>query len=355
MSGSYQGMVFIYRSEEVLKDVFKKVPEILLDNYGFKYIDSEKRTVVEGKGIVKEYAEEDIRRLEFHSGAEWMANVKPMREYKIEDIKKLFDEIYGKHIFLYSVPFPPLRYIKKHGVEYDPERPYLMRNEDYGNSVEIYPHTEKKPAFILDFWSVHDYIEFSEPPLSRAVEDFLVDLMRDVARETKPEYAYMNIDEREPLEYDPVCDSLSEMVRFVDDDGKDMYTKPCHILYIRKEVIERECGRENLGEVYHPFYRDRYRVHIEDLGDYYLLYPENFVYITNHLLYRCCNRDKEYEVLSKLHGEEVFIKGVCGDIREGLILNVTTNKNSFTKEDIIKRIKEWSERYGVNVKEIRFK
>ncbi len=150
--------------------------------------------------------------------------------------------------------FPPRRYLDKWGVEYDKNWPAFPLGQKEGPYVDIdtpftrYNYTGKKYFIALDFGTYENYFLLADEKLSRAVEEFLVDLMRDVARETKPEYAYMNINEWSPLEEDLVCDNGLFKVRYhVYEHGEidvDCYLPP--LMYLSSSVIDKNGGSEFL-------------------------------------------------------------------------------------------------------------
>ncbi|MCD6383048.1 MAG: hypothetical protein J7L88_01140, partial [Thermoplasmata archaeon] len=237
MSEDYQGMTFVYEDGEELEENIATIVKVLL-RMKFKWLwwkyEKEGFTVERdwGKYIMKEYGVKEIDKLENWSGAEWLAKVEPknVREIRDDKLRSLIKKYYeiDKSIYLYIVPFPPEGYYQRCRVRYDRKNPFHPEKSvtcEDGNKVGIYRHEGKgKRAIIVDFWSLHRYFEFSDPPLSRAMDEFLVDLMRDIASATKPVYAYMNTEEFKPLEYDPMCDNNREIVKIWKERGNGIYT-----------------------------------------------------------------------------------------------------------------------------------
>ncbi len=369
MSQDYLGMTFVYGKEEELDGKLVAIVKILL-KMGFKWLWCEC-----GKGgyglewdrdryILRKYGVEDINRLIVYSGAEWLAKVEAKEIKWIED-KELICKINDYHkqedeIILYSIPFPPVKYYEECGIRYDREKPFppdeLIINED-GNKVEVYGREAKgKRAIIVDFWSLHRYFEFSDPPLSRAVEDFAVDLMRDIASATKPVYAYMNREEFKPLEYDPMCRNMKEMVKLVRSEG--IYTVWSDILWVPKNAILNEFSMEELKTVEGVTGR-KWEIVVEEHDDHLFLYPTKSISNYEYVEYRYKNRRKEEAFLRELHDSLWLLEGrdiiedFCGDANEGLVLNIRAGSGA-KKDEVMKVIKRVSRKHKVSVKEVKF-
>ena len=274
----------------------------------------------------------------------------------IESLKNIWFGEFGRMVDVVIFrSFPPKKYLDKYMVEYEENFPYPLGQKE-GPEVDIVTkyntcYGGDKDYVALDFGTYENYFYSEDEKLNKAMEEFLVDLMRDIAIETNPEYAYMDLNEYKPLENDPVCENMKELVRYNSKFGKGMYVEAGQIFYVRKDIIEKECGKD-LSEVYHPYYEDRYRVFIEELDGHYLMHGEDFVYTKNYPIYKCLNREQEYEILSKIP-EEIVIKGVCGDIENGLRLKVSGYRGDEKESDILEKIEKWSKKYGIKIIDIK--
>ncbi len=358
---AYLGMVLVYDDKRDLEDARRKIVNAGIKN-GLKWIEPNLNISVEmndGRYIVKEYeTKEEMDDLLFLSGAEWLSGVRPKKthEYKekelIEYMEKYWDRIGDSNVVLCSVPFPPDKYLNRYGIGYDRKRPWLKTHQEGGNCVYIYKENKIKPAIIIDFWSVSRYIEDSDPPLSNAVEDFLVDLMREIVKATEPEYAYFDYDEYEPLEDDPVCEGNVELKRIPSGyDGK-MHVVLGNIAYIRKELIERAV-KGDIKRAYHPFYREFYDVHVEDIGTHYLMYPDRYLNPGGVLVYETGDKD-EYEKFAYFEEKEVVVKYVCGDLSRGIVLGVKPNKKDMRREDVERVLDEWVKKQNVRIRKLDY-
>ena len=356
MSERYQGMVFVYGKGARLDEKLVAIVKILLKR-GFKWLWSEGKK--RGYGLewdgkkykLKRYKAVDIGRLVIYSGAEWLIGVEA-EEIKIIGKKDVDIQIYEyckqeNRLNLYSVPFPPVEYYKKYGIKYDRENPFppdeLIINED-GNKVEIYSYEKRgKRAIIIDFWSLYRYFIYSEPPLSEAVEEFVVDLMREIAMATEAEYGYMNLEERRPLEYDPICGDMNELVRLWRGDG--LYTVWNQMMWVRKEVMLKEFDRERLKKVKERDGRE-WEIKIEEHGDFLFLYPERPLSNYEYVEYRYEGRKEEESMYREL-GIPMF--GVCGEMKEGISLDITYFDRD-AKDKYKDKVLRWAEKYGIDVK-----
>ncbi len=355
MTQDYEGITFVYEDGEELEENIATIVKVLL-RMKFKWLwwkyEKEGFTVEwdRGKYIMKEYGAKEIDKLENWSGAEWLAKVEPknVREIRDDKLRSLIKKYYeiDKSIYLYIVPFPPEGYYRRCGVRYDRKNPFHPQKSvtcEDGNKVGIYRYEGKgKRAIIVDFWSLYRYFEFSDPPLSRAMDEFLVDLMRDIASATKPAYAYMNTEEFKPLEFDPMCRNMKEMVKLVRRDG--IYTVWSDILWVPKNAILNEFSMEEL-KIVEGVAGKKWEIVVEEHDDHLFLYPMKPISNYEYVEYRYKNRRKEEKLYREL---ELPMLRVCGDIEQGVYLDL-----SYLGEDALKkyrkRILDWSRKYGIRV------
>ncbi len=364
----YIGMTFVYPEERDRWELIKskdKIIEILVRKYecvGGYYVSKIGGVYLEGDKVMGWRYRKDPE----YDGIPYFLNEEEYEIVWMENMEKGIEEVrkyehwerIGKRIESVAFKsFPPKRYLDKHKVVYDRDKPAFPMGQLEGPEIWLYTpdlwYTYKgnKNFITLDFGTYERYFYSEDEKLNRAVEEFLVDLMREIVMATEPEYGYMDMNEYRPLERDPVCDDMKEMKRYPSEYGEGMYVRLGQIAYLRKEIIESEVGK-NLEAVYHPYYEDRYRINVEDMGKYYLMYGENFVYTKNCPVYRCLDRDREYGVLKALYEDEVIIRRVCGDIDNGLVMEVTSNKTEDRKK-IKEKVEKWSRRYRVKIRDIK--
>ncbi len=357
----YLGMIFVFNDENELDRAIYNAAEAGI-KLGLEWIDEALclRVRWNGKNYgVEEYSKKDIEWLSGYSGADWLINVKPVKKYAIdsEKLKELIKEVKDDGIVLYSAPFPPKKYLNKYGVKYSREKPWLMTHQEGGSSIVIYKDTDIKPLLILDFWSVYRYIEDSDPPLSNAVEDFLVDLMRDIVKATDPEYAYFDENEYVPLEKDPVCGDMEGLMgrtRYPDMDV--IYVLESDLLAIKKSYLEKWIGKEGIEEIKggQNVCRDG-KAKIEDLGKWFMMYCEGVSYLY-YFHYEDRRRTKEDRKVLELMREcrrekSVGIYGICGDNERGYTLKVSSLKR-YSDGEIEEFIKDMARKKGLKIKEL---
>lgn len=355
----YLGMIFIFNEKEDIEKKWLNAVEVGI-RAGMHWIDEDLNVRVrwdENTYVVEEYTKEDIMELWSYSGAEWLAGVKPIKMYKREDIFFLLKKVNLRIAGLYSSPFPPERYLKKYRIRYDKNHPWLMPHKGSYFSVEA-DEIEGKPLLILDFWSVSKYIEDSDPPLSNAVEEFLVELMRDIVKATEPEYAYFDENEYAPLEKDPVCEDMEGLMgrtRYPDMDV--IYVLESHLLAIKKSYLEKWIGKEGIEEIKSGknICRDG-KAKIEDLGKWYMMYCEGFIPHLYYFYYEDKKRTKEdrkvLELMRECRREKgVGIYGICGDNERGYTLKVSSLKK-YRDEEIEEFIKDMARKKGLKINKV---
>ena len=199
--------------------IYKKKPRL---NYIPKRLDGNKYEV--------------IWREEMRGGIEHLSNI------GVTTFGRRVDEIIFKS-------FPPKRYLNKHGVRYDEEFPYLLGQKE-GPEVKIVTRYNTcyggdKYYISLDFGTYENYFYSEDEKLNRAVEEFVVDLMREIVMATEPEYGYMDMNEYMPLERDPVCETgRLKIDYYMDYKGEviiNSYLPP--LLYLSNEIINKNGGR----------------------------------------------------------------------------------------------------------------
>ncbi len=354
----YLGMIFVFNDKEDMEKRWLKAVEVGIKT-GMDWIDVDLNVRVKWEGntyVVEEYTKEDIMELWSYSGAEWLAEVKPIKIYKKDEISSLLKELNTMVAGLYSSPFPPARYLRKYEIKYDKNNPWLMPHEGSFFSVEA-DEVGGKPLLILDFWSVSRYIEDSDPPLSNAVKDFLVDLMRDIVMATEPEYAYFDENEYVPLEKDPVCGDMEGLMgrtRYPEMDV--IYVLESDLLAIKKSYLEKWIGKEGIEEIKsgQNVCSDG-KAKIEDLGKWYMMYCEGVPYLY-YFHYEDRKRTKEdrkvLELMRECRREKgVGIYGICGDNERGYTLKVSSLKR-YSDEEIEEFIKDMARKKGLKVNKV---
>ena len=364
---AYLGMVFVFDDRSDLEDARRKIVSAGIKN-GLKWIEPDLKISVEmtdGRYIVKEYeSKEETDDLLIVSGVEWLSVARPKKTYEFKEkelkeyMEKYWDRIGESNVVLCSAPFPPDKYLNRYGIEYDRKRPWLKTHQEGGSCVYIYKENKIKPAIIIDFWSVSKYIEDSDPPLSNAVEEFLVDLMRDIVKATEPEYAYFDENEYTPLEMDPVCEDMEGLMgrtRYPDMDV--IYVLESHLLAIKKSYLEKWIGKEGIEEIKSGknICRDG-KAKIEDLGKWYMMYCEGFIPHLYYFYYEDKKRTKKYSKVLELMREcrrekGVGIYGICGDNERGYTLKVSSLKK-YRDEEIEEFIKDMAWKKGLKVNKV---
>ena len=255
--------------------------------------------------------------------------------------------------------FPPRRYMQKWGVKYDKKFPFPEGQKE-GNLVVIWSGEDprnRKFYISLDFGTFEDYIYTEDEKLARAVEEFLVDLMRDIVKATEPEYAYFDENEYVPLEKDPVCGDMEGLMgrtRYPDMDV--IYVLESHLLAIKKSYLEKWIGKEGIEEIKsgQNVCSDG-KVKIEDLGKWYMMYCEG----VSHLYYfhyedrmRTKEDEKVLELMRECRREKgVGIYGICGDNKRGYTLKVSSLKR-YSDEEIEEFIRDMARKKGLKINKV---
>ena len=251
--------------------------------------------------------------------------------------------------------FPPRKYLDKWEVEYDRSRAPFPLGQLEGPEILIYtpilwPGISRKRFIVLDFSTYERYFYTQDEKLARAVEEFLVDLMRDIVEATEPEYAYFDYDEYEPLEYDPMCDNNKDFVRWVGNREGKVRFRLGNIMAIKKSTFHRllgdvdkfkgrtECGCGSLV--------------IEEVGSYYLMYCDEPLGI---MIYEE-DEEKGYEKIMELNRTldgEMRIYRVCGNMDGEIKVCAGRLRREIGEEEGKKRIMEEAKKLGLKIKEIR--
>ena len=256
--------------------------------------------------------------------------------------------------------FPPRRYMNRWGVRYDEIYPFPEGYKE-GNFVAIWDEMDlnsKKFYISLDFGTFEDYLYTQDEKLARAVEEFLVDLMRDIVKATEPEYAYFDENEYEPLEKDPVCGDMEGLMgrtRYPDMDV--IYVLESHLLAIKKGYLEKWIGKEGIEEIKRGQNICRNgNVKMEDLGKWYMMYCEGFIPGQYYFHYEDRKRTKEdrkvLELMRECRREKgVGIYGICGDNERGYTLKVSSLKK-YMDEEIERFIKDMARKKGLKINKV---
>jgi len=354
----YIGMTFVYdersdaRCPIGLYMIIPKIVEAVVKNYdsvsgylvknlGGIYIDGE----YAAGWIFKEKPDGCLpRRLdESRHKIIWVEEMKD----GIENLKNIWLDELGRRVDeIVFRSFPPKKYLDKYGVEYEEKFPYPMGQKE-GPWVDIVTRYNTcyggdKQYVALDFGTYENYFYSDDERLNRAMDEFLVDLMRDIASATKPAYAYMNTEEFKPLEFDPMCRNMKEMVKLVRRDG--IYTVWSDILWVPKNAILNEFTMEEL-KIVEGVAGKKWEIVVEEHDDHLFLYPMKPISNYEYVEYRYKNRRKEEKLYREL---ELPMLRVCGDIEQGVYLDL-----SYLGEDALKkyrkRILDWSRKYGIRV------
>ncbi len=255
----YIGMTFVYKGEwyDLLK-AKAKIIEILVRKYesvsgyytrkiGGIYLEGDRiagwryRDDVEFEGLPY-FLEEDEYEIVWKDSLE--AGIYEVRRYEHwEKIARRISNVAFKS-------FPPKKYLEKYKIKYEKDGPAFPLGQKEGPEIDIITPLEWdvgacKKYISLDFGTYENYFYSEDEKLNRAVEEFLVDLMREIAMATEPEYGYMDMNEYRPLERDPVCETgRLKIDYYMDYKGEviiNSYLPP--LLYLSNEIINKNGGR----------------------------------------------------------------------------------------------------------------
>jgi len=248
--------------------------------------------------------------------------------------------------------FPPRKYLDKWEVEYDRSRAPFPLGQLEGPEILIYtpilwPGISRKRFIVLDFSTYERYFYTQDEKLARAVEEFLVDLMRDIVEATEPEYAYFFYDEREPLDLDPLCEGNKEIYWWVYEDKEEVGLLIGEFMAIKKSVFgnlfgaidefksRAECSLGNLV--------------VEDLGDYYLMYCDGPFGVIYYGGGREAEKYRKIFELARRVGEDIIIDKVCGNVDAEIKIRATVVRRVMSKEEGKRRIEEEAKKLGLNI------
>ena len=362
----YMGMTFVYNDEnyrdENLAEKVVKMLDILVRKYGC----SSGMTVSKiggayyGNGEVIGWQYEDPKKYLWKPDEEHKEDYriifrKEVRENFNEDINDFrwysFWRKFGSFVkWVEFSEFPPKRYLEKWGISYDEKFPFPERYRE-GKEVSVIRYynwpNKLKPFVSLDFGTFEDYIYTRDEKLARAVEEFLVDLMRDIVEATEPEYAYFFYDEREPLDLDPLCEGNKEIYWWVYEDKEEVGLLIGEFMAIKKSVFgnlfgaidefksRAECSLGNLV--------------VEDLGDYYLMYCDGPFGVIYYGGGREAEKYRKIFELARRVGADIIIDKVCGNVDAEIKIRATVVRRVMSKEEGKRRIEEEAKKLGLNI------